>query len=59
MIVAIEHHVGVGVVERLPDRLQRCRTAVLARAEAWVMPVGQRTGRRVRSQVGAQPLFLD
>src|SRR5207248_574089 len=47
-----------GIVERLPDRLHKGIAAVLARAEARVVPVGKRAGRRIGSQIGAQPLLL-
>ena len=58
MVVTVHHHVGAVVVQRLPDRLRRQGAAVPARAEPRVVPVGQRAGRRMRRQIGAQPALL-
>ena len=58
VVVAVEDHIHARGVQRLPDRLHLDRVAMLAGAEARVMPIGQRTGCRVRAQIGAQPLLL-
>ena len=46
------------ILERLPQRGQQRLVGVGAGAEARLVPVGQRAGRRVRGQIGAQPSLL-
>src|ERR1700704_783590 len=58
VIVADEHDVGAGRVERAPDAIGLQAIAMDAGAEARMVPVGERATTLVRSQIGAQPLVL-
>jgi hypothetical protein len=58
VIVAIEHHRGAMVIQRLPQRLHRLIVAVATGAEARVMPIGQHTRRATRRQIRTQPSLL-
>src|SRR5437764_13830427 len=56
VLVAHEDHVGVGIVQRAPERLLQGVVAVRGpRAEAGVVPHGERAVRGVRGEVIAQP----
>src|SRR5581483_6853372 len=58
VVVAGQHDVRAGLVERLPDRLHLSAIAVLARAEARMVPVGEGTGGGMGGEVIAQPALL-
>ncbi len=52
VFMAVEHDVGTVIVEGLPERLHRGLTPVhCPGTEARLVPIGQRTGGRVRRQV--------
>ena len=57
VIVAGEHELRAGVVQRLPQRLRR-GVGQGAGAEERVMHIGERATLRARGEIGAQPLFL-
>src|SRR5216117_2726704 len=59
VLVPVEHDVGPGVVQRLPQRLRRRQAAVLRpRAEPRMVPVGDGALLGAGREVLAQPRFL-
>src|SRR5215217_4637691 len=60
VVVAVCHQgdLGVSVVERLPERLHACRTAVVPGAVARMVPIRQRAVGRMRSKIGPEPALL-
>jgi len=55
VIVAVEHQVGTGGVERVPERTDGPGLAFVAGGEPWVVPEGEGAAGRVGSQVGPEP----
>jgi hypothetical protein len=51
VVVTVEHHVGAGIIERLPERPYEGVIAMWPGAETRVMKIGQRTLRRMCCQV--------
>lgn len=51
VIVAAQHHVGLVIIERLPDGLQGQAIAVQPGAKAWMMPIRQSAERRMLFQL--------
>ncbi len=58
VIVAVDHEVGSGVVQRLPERRDVLIVAVLSGAEPRVMPDRDRAVCLARAQVVRQPASL-
>ena len=51
MIVAVDHHVSISLVQSLPYRFHFRGIAVCPGAEQWMVPVGEGTGGRMRGKV--------
>jgi len=59
VVVAVDDHVGVGVVKRIPKRLDFEIVAVgAAGTEQRLVPIGECTSDRMRGKISAKPLFL-
>jgi hypothetical protein len=59
VVMAADHDIGVGVVERLEKRPNSEVVAVgAAGAEERLVSVGERAGDRMRGEIGTQPFFL-
>lgn len=59
VVVAVDDHVGVGFVERIPERLHGQIVAMRAAGtEQGLVPIGQRASYPMRGEVGAKPSFL-
>src|SRR5687767_2955010 len=58
MVMTVEHHVRPILIKRLPKRLRAGIVAVLAGAEARLMPISQGTHALIGNQVSPQPLLL-
>src|SRR5437660_6438426 len=57
--VTVEHQVGAGRVQGVPQRQHRRARSPAPRVESRVMPVGHRALGRVGGEIGAEPLLLD
>ena len=59
VVVAVDHHVGVGLVERIPQGLHGQIGAVgAAGTKQRLVPIGQRAGHGMGGQVRAKPSLL-
>src|SRR5229473_2434009 len=59
VVVAGDHNIGVGFVERLEERLNGEVVAVgAAGTEERLVPIGERAGGGMRGEIGTQPFFL-
>ena len=59
VVVSAQDEPDAVVVQRLPERLHRSVAAVhAAGAEARIMEDGERADRKMRRQIGTQPLLL-
>ena len=56
-VVRIHHHIHARAVQHVPQRSDGGVGGILG-VEQWVVPVGEGAARRVRGQVGTQPLDL-
>src|SRR6202035_5110061 len=58
VVVAIQHHVGVRAIQRIPE-WRHARTAVdVCRGEPWMVPISQRALVLVSREVTLQPAPL-
>src|SRR4051812_9263239 len=58
VVVAVDHEVGMGSVEEVPERGHLEVVAMLTRAEPRVMPEGHRAARLARLEVRGEPAPL-